>query len=131
MITRAIEIECLPDEIPEQFVVDVTELMIGQSKRASDVALTGSMKLVSSPETVIAHAVALRAEEVAAPAEAAAVRRSRRQRRRRARSHQEGQEGRGSRRRTRTRKRARRSRLAMFLVAGLGNPGEEYAAHAA
>jgi large subunit ribosomal protein L25 len=73
VITRAIEIECLPDDIPEKFVVDVTELMIGQAKRASDVALTGSMKLVSSPETVIAHSVALRAEEVAAPTEAAVV----------------------------------------------------------
>ena len=73
VITRAIEIECLPDEIPEGFTVDVTELMIGQSKRASDVALSGSMKLVSSPDAVIAHAVALRAEEVAAPAEGAAA----------------------------------------------------------
>jgi large subunit ribosomal protein L25 len=71
VITRAIEIECLPDDIPEKFVVDVTELMIGQAKRASDVALSGSMKLVSSPDTVIAHSVALRAEEVAAPAEGA------------------------------------------------------------
>ena len=73
VITRAIEIECLPDEIPEHFVVDVTELMIGQSKRASDVGLSGSMKLVSPPEAVIAHAVAMRAEEVAAPAEGAAA----------------------------------------------------------
>jgi large subunit ribosomal protein L25 len=74
VITRSIEIECLPDDIPEKFVVDVTELMIGQSKRASDVGLSGSMKLVSSPDAVIAHSVALRAEEVvAAPAEAAAV----------------------------------------------------------
>ena len=75
VITRAIEIECLPDEIPEGFTVDVTELMIGQAKRASDVVLTGSMKLVSAPETVIAHSVALRAEEVAEPtaAEAAAA----------------------------------------------------------
>ena len=32
VITRAIEIECLPDEIPEEFTVDVTELMIGQSQ---------------------------------------------------------------------------------------------------
>jgi large subunit ribosomal protein L25 len=68
VITRAIEIECLPDEIPESFTVDVTELMIGQSKRASDVELSGSMKLVSAPDTVIAHSVALRAEEVVAPA---------------------------------------------------------------
>jgi large subunit ribosomal protein L25 len=75
VITRAIEIECLPDEIPEGFTVDVTELMIGQAKRASDVALTGSMKLVSAPETVIAHSVAMRAEEVVEPtaAEAAAA----------------------------------------------------------
>jgi large subunit ribosomal protein L25 len=73
VITRAIEIECLPDDIPEKFVVDVTELMIGQAKRASDVALSGSIKLVSSADTVIAHAVALRAEEVAAPTEAAAA----------------------------------------------------------
>jgi large subunit ribosomal protein L25 len=67
VITRMIEIECLPDEIPESFTVDVTELMIGQAKRASDVALTGSMKLVSAPETVIAHSVAMRAEEVVEP----------------------------------------------------------------
>jgi large subunit ribosomal protein L25 len=73
VITRAIEIECLPDEIPEGFTVDVTELMIGQAKRASDVALTGSMKLISAPDTVIAHSVALRAEEVVAPVEGAVV----------------------------------------------------------
>ena len=72
IISRAVEIECLPDEIPESFTVNVSELMIGQSKRASDVAVTGSMKLVSDPQTVIAHIVALRAEEVAAPAEGAA-----------------------------------------------------------
>lgn len=66
VISRAVEIECLPDDIPEGFTVDVSELMIGQSKRASDVALSGSMKLTSSADTVIAHIVALRAE--AAPA---------------------------------------------------------------
>jgi large subunit ribosomal protein L25 len=68
VITRAIEIECLPDEIPEGFTVSVADLMIGQSKRASDVALAGSMKLVSSGDTVIAHVVALRAEETPTPA---------------------------------------------------------------
>jgi large subunit ribosomal protein L25 len=71
IISRAIEIECLPDDIPEHFVIDVTELMVGQSKRASDVAVSGSMKLTSDPQTVIAHIVTLRAEEVAPAAEAA------------------------------------------------------------
>ena len=71
IITRAIEIECLPDDIPESFTVDVSELLVGQSKRASDVGISGSMKLVSDPQSVIAHIVTLRAEEVAAPAEGA------------------------------------------------------------
>jgi large subunit ribosomal protein L25 len=71
IISRSVEIECLPDEIPESFTVNVSELMIGQSKRASDVAVSGSMKLVSDPQTVIAHIVALRAEEVVAPVEGA------------------------------------------------------------
>ncbi len=73
IITRSIEIECLPDEIPEGFTINVSELMIGQSKRASNVELSGSMKLVSASDTVIAHIVALRAEEVVAAPEAAAV----------------------------------------------------------
>ena len=72
VVTRAAEIECLPDEIPEHFEIDVTELLIGQSRRMSDLPMSGSMKLISSPETVIAHLVAMRAEEVApAAAEAA------------------------------------------------------------
>jgi len=73
MVTHAIEIECLPDDIPEHFTVDVTELMIGQAKRASDVVLPASIKLLSPAEAVIAHVVALRAEEVAATPEAAAA----------------------------------------------------------
>lgn len=70
LVVREIQIECLPDEIPEHFTMDVAELMMGQSVRAGDVPLEGSMKLVSSPDNVIAHIVALRAEEE--PAAAAA-----------------------------------------------------------
>ena len=71
-ITREIEIECLPDEIPEQFSLNVSELMIGQNLRASDIPLTGSMRLLSSPDLVLAHVVALKAEEAPA-AEAGAA----------------------------------------------------------
>jgi len=66
IIGREIEIECLPDEIPESFTVDVSELMIGQNLRSSDIPLTGSMRLISAPELVIAHCVALKAEEAPA-----------------------------------------------------------------
>jgi len=72
IISREVEIECLPDEIPEHFVVDVSSLMIGQSVRAGGIPITGSMRLISGPEAVIAHVVAMRAEEVA-PAAAVEV----------------------------------------------------------
>jgi large subunit ribosomal protein L25 len=68
LITREIEIECLPDEIPEQFTIDVSALMIGQSIRAGEVPLTGSMKLLSGPEAVISHVVALKVEAEPEPA---------------------------------------------------------------
>ncbi|HLH00642.1 MAG TPA: 50S ribosomal protein L25 [Bryobacteraceae bacterium] len=72
IVTREVEIECLPDEIPESFTVDVTELMIGQNLRASEIPLGGSMKLMSAPEQVIAHVVTMKAEEAAPAAEAGA-----------------------------------------------------------
>ncbi|MGH9628770.1 MAG: 50S ribosomal protein L25 [Bryobacteraceae bacterium] len=72
VVTREIEIECLPNDIPEHFTVDVTELLIGQSIRASEIPLTGSMKLMSSPDAVISHVVGLKAE-VAEVEEVAAV----------------------------------------------------------
>ena len=67
VITREVEIECLPDEIPEHFTVDVSELMMGQSVRAKDLQL-GPVTLVSNPEAVISHIVAMKAEEEPAPA---------------------------------------------------------------
>jgi len=72
-ITREVEIECLPNEIPENFSVDVGELMIGQSKRASDLALSGSMKLISSLDAVLAHVITIKVVAEPTPAEATAV----------------------------------------------------------
>ena len=72
LITREVEIECLPDEIPESFTVEVSHLMIGQNVRAGDIPLSGSMKLLSPADSVISHVVALKAEEAPAPVEGAA-----------------------------------------------------------
>src|SRR6201998_2099995 len=47
VVTREVEIECLPAEIPTEFRLDVTNLMIGQALRASDIQFdTAKMKLV-------------------------------------------------------------------------------------
>jgi len=72
LITREIEIECLPDEIPEEFTVDVSELMIGQSIRAGDIPLVGSTKLLSPADSVISHVITIKVEEEPVVAEVAA-----------------------------------------------------------
>jgi len=75
LVVREIEIECLPDDIPEHFDVDVTELLIGQNARAGSIPMSESIQLVSSPDAVLAHVVALRVEHpaAAAPAEGEAA----------------------------------------------------------
>jgi len=62
---REVLVECLPDDIPEAFNVDVAELALNQAIRAGQLPMTGSMKLVAPPETVIVHVVALKVEVVA------------------------------------------------------------------
>jgi len=73
VITREIELECLPNEIPDELTIDVSKLVMGQAVRASDVVLPGSARLVSPPEAVISHIVAMKAEEVVAPVAGAEV----------------------------------------------------------
>jgi large subunit ribosomal protein L25 len=73
MVSREIEIECLPADIPEEVRVDVTGLMMGNQLRAIDLALDREkVRLISDPQLMIAHVVAPRAEEEK-PAEAVAA----------------------------------------------------------
>jgi len=68
MVTREVEIECLPADIPEEVRVDVSELMIGKHLRAGELPLdTTRFTLVTDAQRVIAHVVALKAEEVVTP----------------------------------------------------------------
>jgi large subunit ribosomal protein L25 len=72
-VTRAVEISCLPKDIPETIVADISHLELGQYLRASELKLPPSVKLVSDGNVVIAHCVAPKAEEEEKPAEVAAV----------------------------------------------------------
>jgi large subunit ribosomal protein L25 len=73
MVTREVEIECLPSDIPGEIRVDVSELMIGKQLRVGDLPIDAArIRLVSDPQLVVAHVVALRAEEEK-PAEAVAA----------------------------------------------------------
>ena len=74
VVVREVEIECLPADIPSEFKVDVSGLMLNQSFRAGDLKLdTAKHKLITDPNAVLAHVVALRVVEEEKPVEAAAV----------------------------------------------------------
>jgi large subunit ribosomal protein L25 len=71
-VTREVEVECLPADIPEEFRVDITDMMIGKQLRAADLPFDpAKIKLVTDPIRVIAHVVVLKKEEE--PAADAAV----------------------------------------------------------
>jgi len=71
LVTREVEIECLPDEIPASFTINISELLIGQVIRASDLPLTGSIVLLSAADAVLAHVISVRAEAAATTEETA------------------------------------------------------------
>jgi len=69
-----VEIECLPGDIPEEFKVDVTPLMIGNQLRAGDLPIDPEkMKLLTDKTRVLAHVVILKKEEEPAPEAAVAA----------------------------------------------------------
>jgi len=72
-IRREIEIECLPGDIPEHVEIDVSELMLHQGVRVRDLALDAKLKSVSDPDMMLVHVILPKAEEAAAPADAAAL----------------------------------------------------------
>jgi large subunit ribosomal protein L25 len=72
-VTREIEIEVLPGDIPENITVDVSELMLNQGVRVRDLHTEGAKWTpISDTDTMIVHVVTLKVEEPA-PTEAAAV----------------------------------------------------------
>jgi large subunit ribosomal protein L25 len=64
VVTREVEIECLPGDIPSEFRVDVSDLMLNQALRARDLQIDANkLKLLTEPEQVLAHVVTLKVEE--------------------------------------------------------------------
>lgn len=72
-VLREVEVECLPDDIPENITVDVTELTIGHNVRVAHLDSGPNAKLLTDPARVVAHVVALKAEEEKPAAEGVEV----------------------------------------------------------
>jgi large subunit ribosomal protein L25 len=71
-VTRELEVECLPADIPEKITVDISALEIGKHVRVAEIKAPDKVKILTEPDIVIAHVVAPRAEEVAPTAAEAA-----------------------------------------------------------
>jgi len=95
VVAREVEVECLPADIPTEFRADVSNLALNQSLRAGDLPIDKTkIKLVTDPQSVISHVVALRVEEEkpveaavpgAAPAEPEVIKKGKKE--------EEGEEG--------------------------------------
>ena len=63
VVTREIEVECLPADIPERIECDVSELGMHQGIRVRDLPALENVKILADEDRVIVHVVAV-AEEV-------------------------------------------------------------------
>ncbi len=70
-VTRELEVACLPMDIPEKIVVDVSPLEIGKHIRVSDIQMPAKVKVLAEADLVVVHVVAPRAEEAPPVVEAA------------------------------------------------------------
>lgn len=72
IVTREIEVECLPGNIPEHLPVDVSDLGIGDALRVAAIQAPEGVEIIEDPERVIVH-VAHPVQEVVATPEVEAV----------------------------------------------------------
>ena len=72
VITRQLEVRCLPTAIPASIDIDVTALEIGGSIHVSDITAEG-YTILTDPATTVLTVVAPTVEEVAAPVEGEVV----------------------------------------------------------
>jgi large subunit ribosomal protein L25 len=65
-VTRELDIECLPLDIPDKIVLDVSGLGLGKHIRVSDLTIPDKVTVLTDADVVVVHVVAPRAEEAAA-----------------------------------------------------------------
>ncbi len=71
-VTRQVRVSCLPGDIPEHIVIDVTPLKIGDALRVSDLPKSDKYRILSEADVTLVVVTPPAKEEVAAPAAEAA-----------------------------------------------------------
>jgi len=69
----SLEVECLPSDIPEEILVPVGDLEVGQSISVADLAIPESVKVLTDAETIVAALTLAAIEEVPVEEAAAAI----------------------------------------------------------
>ncbi len=62
-VSREVQVECMPAEIPEHIKVDISALMIGDGVRLRDVIEGVHWTPVSEPDTLLVHVIPPKVEE--------------------------------------------------------------------
>ena len=52
-VTREVEVECLPRDIPESIGIDIGELHVNQSLKVENMAIPAGVKVITEPGTVL------------------------------------------------------------------------------
>ncbi len=53
LMTREVELECLPKDIPENIEVDISDLHLHQSFKVEDIAPLEGVEILSAPDTIL------------------------------------------------------------------------------
>ena len=72
VVTREVEIECLPLAVPERIEIDISEMRIGSAVRVRDLPPNENYRYLTPPDRVLVHVVTPRVLEEPVVAEAAA-----------------------------------------------------------
>ena len=72
-VTREVQVECLPTEIPEHVTIDISELALHGSIRVRDLPVDPKWKPLSEAETMLVHIVPPKVEEAATETDEAAA----------------------------------------------------------
>src|SRR5262245_29135786 len=67
LIMRAVEVECLPGDIPERIELDVSDLGLNESLRVSDLPVSAKVKILEAPDQVVVHVISVKEEAAPTP----------------------------------------------------------------
>ena len=65
-ITREVEVECLPGDIPSSLELNVSELVFGLVLRVSDLPKNDKVKILTDSDQPVAHVISIKEEEAPA-----------------------------------------------------------------